>query len=603
MAIKYYVRDATGTVVEVAGRIRALTTDSTVNAEEGSVGMFRVDIDDPDGSYRVGGHRIFYVVETDADPMDQIIAIGYTQERVISRGDLVEGMGTGGRVISVDVADLNTILSRRVMTGADANRPAETDVERVRWLVMTNEAALIIDSRYLDGSSPKNLDAADYRGQMLMSVLQDCAEASGKNYGLTWFQTGADPHTQTAVSFFYLFPGDPIWSSTARLTNVGSDVDDVTTFVVASADLTQSPMRVYSGIYGTGDGISRYDQRLATATAFARRDTIMSFPNVKSATKLTTRIDRMLVDLSTEEYRVAITFNMRPKDVNRIRPGMRVRVRFSHLPELGSGYVWLRMLSRQVTQGEDETGFAFYKVSGVFSAEVPSCAIGFVQQANGGPRGGISTTFVDAVLPAAPTPGNLLVAWCTHRSNDGTNVPIGFTAVSPAYVPIPTEDDGTPSATEIHVARLYYRVAQTGDSATVTSAISGTVDGAHMFVAEFSGCTWTLDTFATATDGTDVFGPAPIVIGAGAVTPTGGPVLLVAGYGSGSGDNDPFGTWTPSAGANLIAAEKTAFSGAPFAAFAYQTIDSPSGSYAPTVTNVGPNTRGTGGSVAAFRTS
>lgn len=371
MAIRYYLRDATGTVVEVAGRIRALTADTSVNAEEGSVGMFRVEIDDPAGTYRVGGHRLLYVVETDADPMDQIIAFGYTQERVISRGDLIEGIGTGGRVISVDVADLNTILSRRVMTGADAKRPAETDVERVRWLVMTNEAALVVDSRYLDGSSPKQMEAVDYNGQMLMNVIQDCAEASGKNYGVTWFQTGADPHTQTAVSFFYLFPGDPVWDSTARLTNVAADVDDTTTFIVASAELTQSPMRVFSGIYGTGDGVNAYRQSLATATTFARRDTIMSFPNVKSAAKLTTRVNRMLADLANEEYRVAITFYMRPADVNRVRPGMRVQAKFSHLPELGSGYVWLRMLTRQITQGEDETGFAFYRISGVFSAEAP----------------------------------------------------------------------------------------------------------------------------------------------------------------------------------------------------------------------------------------
>ena len=160
MAIHYWLRDATGTVVEVAGRIRALTEDDSVNAEEGSVGMFRVEIDDPDGTYRVGGHRLFYVTEDTADPMDQILALGYTQERVISRGDLVEGYGTSGRVIAVDVADANTILSRRVMTGSDANRPAETDVARVRWLVMTNEASLIVDSRYLDDSGPKNMDAA-----------------------------------------------------------------------------------------------------------------------------------------------------------------------------------------------------------------------------------------------------------------------------------------------------------------------------------------------------------------------------------------------------------------------------------------------------------
>lgn len=599
MAIKYYVRDATGTVVEVAGRIRALTTDSTVNAEEGSVGMFRVDIDDPDASYRVGGHRIFYVVETDADPMDQIIAIGYTQERVISRGDLIEGVGTGGRVISVDVADLNTILSRRVMTGADAKRPAETDVQRVRWLVMTNEAALIDDSRYLDGSQPKMMDAVDYRGQMLSTVLEDCAEASGKNYGVTWFQNGADPHTQTVFSFFYVFPGDPIWDSTARLTNVGSDVDDVTTFVVASADLTQSPMRVYSGIYGTGDGISRYDQRLATATAFARRDTIMSFPNVKSAAKLTTRIDRMLVDLATEEYRVAITFYMRPKDVNRVRPGMRVQVKFSHLPELGSGYVWVRMLSRQVTQGEDETGFAFYKISGVFSAEVPACDIGFIQSK--GADSGIAVSTYDVVMDATPGVGNLLVAWCTQDDAANTVVPDGFTAVSPGYVRIPSEDDGTPSASEAQRMRMYYRVVQPGDDAIIGVTIEGA--GSRCDIAEFSSTCggWVLDDFETTVDETDFGGPASRTLSGGTVTPTGGATLIVAGFGESGGAP---GTFTPAADHTVISFAYTN-SAEPLSIFMYRVVADATGSYTPTGDYSFPSgiSRGSGGCVAAFRSS
>ena len=70
---------------------------------------------------------------------------------------------------------------------------------------------------------------------------------------------------------------------------------------------------------------------------------------------------------------------------------MRVQVKFSHLPELGSGYVWVRMLTRQVTMGED-TGFAFYRVSGVFSAEVPSlCAGGTYAETAAGTYGALNS--------------------------------------------------------------------------------------------------------------------------------------------------------------------------------------------------------------------
>lgn len=417
MAIRYYLRDATGTNVEVTGRVRALSADFSVNAEEGSVGMFRVEFDDPDGTFRVGGHRGFSVNEDEAPLGDQRVVSGYTQERTIGRGDLVEALGTGGRVIAVDVADLNTVLSRRVMTGSDANRPAESDVARMQWAVLTNEASLIDDSRYLSTASPVLMDAADYRGQPLTNILEDCAEASGKNYFLTWFGGG----DTFAFSLAYFRAGDAIWDSTARLTNVAADVDDTTTFIVSSADLTQSPMRVFSGIYGMGDGITDYRQRGGTATDFARRDTIMSFPNVKSAARLTARLDRLLPSLANEEYRVAVEFFVRPADVNRVRPGMRVQARFSHLPEIGSGYVWLRMLSRQVSQDQDETGFAFYRISGVFSAQASACAGGAYAETAGGSYpplhdNGSGTGTTNGVVyycaagyayPVVPTPGHV----------------------------------------------------------------------------------------------------------------------------------------------------------------------------------------------------
>lgn len=581
----------TSTFTTITEYFRLYTLDVATNAEEGSVAQSTIRAQDPSGAFDIVGHRQVRIYEDTATGSNTTIYAGYTGGRRISRGDY---RTTTARVWDIDLVDLNSVLARRVMNGSDCNRPAETDVARLQWLLTTGEAVLISDDLYLNTSGAVQMDAVDYRGQRLSDIINDCAQASGKNY-FVWFREETDE-----FSLWYDFASSTSYSSPIRLTNVLSEVDSAWTFAISpDTELSRSPDRVNSGVYLPYDGGAIYLQTFTTANAFARRDAVMPAENVKSLAKATARATRYLGEMNTEEDVITTTVTLPAAKVNFLMQGMRVQFRATHLPGY-EGFVWARALNRSVFQVSEE----FYEVKLELSVAPAVCSIAFVQEADGGPEGGVSTTFARADLPSAPTPGNLLVAWCTHRANDGTVVPTGFTAVTPGYVSIPTEDDGTPSATEIHRGRLYYRVAQTGDSATVLAALTGTTAGSHLFVAEFSGCdSWTLDDFDSATDNTDVPGPAPITLGGGTVTPTGGPALVVGGYGSGSGDNDPFGTWTPSAGVTLIAAEKTGFSGAPFAAFVYQIVDDPSGSYAPTVVNVGPNTRGTGGCVAAFRTS
>jgi hypothetical protein len=374
MTLRYAWRNGDGDVEEFTDKVRNLTLNAAHQTEEASHATYTVLVDDPGGTFDVTGHRIIAIWEDDAsDEDDQYLAIGYAQRRRYSRADLIEGMGTGGRVIEIDVFDLNTILSRRVFRSGEADRPAETDVARMQWIRGTVEASLIDDDRYLSTATPVSMDKVDYQWQTLLSAIQDCMEASGKNAYLTWFgddEATFNPTTDPwgAFSLVYDFDGSDYYPSTARLTNVAADVDDETTFIIETADLERSPDRTYSGIVLPYDGETAYGERAATATAYARIDGIMNGANVKTAAKAKARIARYLADHDDEEDRLTIVFNMRPEDVNLVKSGMLVDVKFSHLadPE-GAGidyaadYVSVRILSRQV-EHDESTGFAFYRI-------------------------------------------------------------------------------------------------------------------------------------------------------------------------------------------------------------------------------------------------
>ena len=58
-----------------------------------------------------------------------VIYVGYTADRGISRG---EYRSDTSRVWAINLVDINTVIDRRVMTGSDANRPAETLAAAIR---------------------------------------------------------------------------------------------------------------------------------------------------------------------------------------------------------------------------------------------------------------------------------------------------------------------------------------------------------------------------------------------------------------------------------------------------------------------------------------
>jgi len=346
MAPVYKFRSPAGVISDITTYFRLYKLDVATNAEEGTVAQSSIQADDPTGAFDIVGHRIFEVLEDTATGSNTQIYVGYTAGRRISRGDYHRT--SAGRVWDIDLVDINSVLSRRVMTGTDANRPAETDVARVQWLMTTNEAAIIVDSLYLNTSGGIAMDAADYRGQKFNQVLDDCAQASGKNH-FVWSR-----HETGNFSLWYDFATSTNYTSPLRLSNVSTDVDSVLTFALSNdTELSRSPDRVNSGAYLPFDGGAVYSQDVAIANSFARRDAVMPSENVKTSAKATARATRYLTEMSTEEDVITTTVQLPAAKVNFLMQGMRVQLRASHLPGYES-FSWGRVLNRSVQQVSEE---------------------------------------------------------------------------------------------------------------------------------------------------------------------------------------------------------------------------------------------------------
>ncbi len=166
-----------------------------------------------------------------------------------------------------------------------------------------------------------------------------------------------------------------MYDSTAKISNVLADVNGTTVFA-ASLDtrLNRDPSRIFSGMYLNYDGGAVFQERTATADDFAQRDTVAQAPHVKTDAIANARALRMLEAISTPEDVIPATlYSVPAAHVNDIRYGMRVQAKFSHLPDYGDDYSWMRVLNRTVTLASppDASGASLYDIGLTLSATPP----------------------------------------------------------------------------------------------------------------------------------------------------------------------------------------------------------------------------------------
>lgn len=346
---KVYTVDDDGTPYEIVGRVRTGTMALSTQAAEGSVGSAEEFwIDDVPATIAIRGHRKLWVVETEAeeDPFAGVFWAGFTGTRTYSRGKS-ERRGAARR-IRVQLLDGNSLLGRRILVGADCKRPAETDVERLTWLLGTAEMVLVADTTYLSSVDPVDMDAVDYTGQSCLSVIDDCAQQSGKNYWVHHVYSG-DPSDPVEWAFWYGHDTLTTWASDYGISNTLADAPDEGWYRPhVETDLDRDPTRVVSGIYQTWDGGYEYVQKSSTAERFAPRDASGQGENVKTSAAAIARARRTLNDVDTEQDTIATSILVDAADVNAIVAGHRVPVHMTHLPGYDPDPVYMRVRDRTV---------------------------------------------------------------------------------------------------------------------------------------------------------------------------------------------------------------------------------------------------------------
>jgi hypothetical protein len=342
-----YVGGSIGSPINDLGEaaIRLPLPPLTERAEALDAAMSGLVVDDDAGSLDVPGLRAFAVNETDCS-VGRLYS-GYVTNRHILRGDDKRQSLriSGKRQWDVDLVDYNMTLSRRVIRGSGGNRPAETDVERVQWIIASDFTPTVTDAGLIQTSGPVDMDPVDYRGRYPTDVLADCGNASGKNYFVYFDEPTNHP------AFAYFFGTSTLYSSTLRLSNVASDIDSSTTFA-ATCELYRDPSRVFSGVYLKYDGGAVFRSNSTTEAAFQRVEVSIDEPDIKSSTKATALADKYLTDGSAEDETLTITLQLPSTHVNLVQPGQRIQVKFSHIPGYTS-FTYTRVVSRTVSQAAD----------------------------------------------------------------------------------------------------------------------------------------------------------------------------------------------------------------------------------------------------------
>ena len=302
-------------------------------AADGTGSQGGIVFDDPLGNLTVTGWQIIKVTEPDCTAAP-VLFYGTVADRTYRRGPYLQGPS---REIDTTINDHNGFLSLRLLGGNGPSRPQETDRARIAWLLSDASLdGLVYDLGFVNGTGLK-FDAANFQGMYPADVLNDIASHYGQIFFTYWDQV------QGKVGLFFDFPTAVTFTSSLSISNVLSDVDDVTVFEpYKDAELVADPSEVYSRVrfVYTGGVVWRSDSTTA-ATFFPEplryRSLQVENDRIGKLTTATTFANRVLAADSTEREMVSFTVRLPSTKVGLIQAGMRIHLRFTHLPGFETG--------------------------------------------------------------------------------------------------------------------------------------------------------------------------------------------------------------------------------------------------------------------------
>ena len=337
-------------------RLGSLSSGFVESADMGQVGTGAVPLDDPDGTLDILGLQYLQMRESAAPGGDDIAFYGYIGDRTITRGDAARSSlrTDAARVWATDVMDFNVILTMRQINKASGKRPRESASARLTWLLALGNCP-VHDYGFVTYPSHM-MDANDYTGQTFADVLADCAAAVAYNFFALYDQSGG------GIGLWFMDPGGSAYSTSAKVSNVLSEIDGTTVFEIISplASLKRSAGRIASGVRVAYSGGAVYLTRSTTSDKFAVFDHTSTLANVKTAATAKVIATKELDQSDGESDRLSMTIRVPIAHVNDIRAGHRMGVQVSHFPGY-EDYRWCRVMSRAVLQ--DEESDEFYNVA------------------------------------------------------------------------------------------------------------------------------------------------------------------------------------------------------------------------------------------------
>jgi hypothetical protein len=312
-------------------------------AQRGQVGAATTIIDDVLGTYLPPAQKAVTVNESSATP--NRVFTGYVAERTTSDFQ----MPPGQRQWTVTFEDLNVLLDDRIV-GPNGNRPAESDRERILWLLSDLSMGPITSGVIHAASDNVDMDAVDYRGKRPRDVLEDCSQKSGCNY---FVYDHSASGTTLAPKLFYDLGSNGTLPSTLYLSDSAADVDSTTVFGVQGVEYSYDPSRVYSRVrvrYKQGSTTQVND---ITGSNFRVREVYKRYMRTKTEPKAIQQATKWLSHAATEQRSLHVSVVLPAASVNLIRAGMSIGIKLTRHGM--TGYESWRITGRYVRPLNDVT--------------------------------------------------------------------------------------------------------------------------------------------------------------------------------------------------------------------------------------------------------
>jgi hypothetical protein len=309
-----------GTDVTSLVRLDQITFE--MKAYGGEVGAGRLVFDDTTGTATpASAMKEWVATESDASPTT--IAGGFIAERDIFRGPLRAGtMRQFGPVLE----DYNAALADRILMGATARRPQETDYQRITWLLGMGALGHLDGAGHVPNTDTVTMEDANYRGKYALDVLQECAEAANKNHFVYWKQG-------TGWVLFYdkTNATNSAFTSTLQISDLLSDVDNSTVFAASDIEYQRDPVSIFSSMVVRWKSGWIREHNDDTKDDFRQRDIFRRRTRCRTASAARRWARKQLEKTDEETQRLTLTVTVPGSKLGELRAGQRIEVKLRHV--------------------------------------------------------------------------------------------------------------------------------------------------------------------------------------------------------------------------------------------------------------------------------